>query len=64
MAGKVRVSKIEIGGGNAFRVILSDGKELDGLLRLAPDAVSPDDRLTVQIDAILCPFDDAGRGTE
>lgn len=65
MAGKVRISKIEIGGGNACRVILSDGSELDGLQRVAPGAVSIDDILTVQIDAILAPFDDsARRGTD
>lgn len=59
MAEKVRISKIEIdGNGNAWRVILSDGKELDGLERIAPDVIMLNDIMKVQIDVIIGPSDD------
>ena len=58
MADKVRISRIEIdGNGQPCRVILSDGKELDGLLRIAPAEITPDDILRVQIDAVVGPSD-------
>lgn len=58
MAEKVRISNIEIdGNGNACRVILSDGKELDGLERIAPGVIMLDGIMKVQIDAIIGPSD-------
>jgi len=56
MTEKVHVSKIELcGDRDRCRVILSDGKELDGLQRIAPGEATPSNLLTVQIDAILWP---------
>ena len=58
MTDKVRISRIEIDGdGYPCRVILSDGKELDGLQRVAPGAIMPNDIMKVQIDAVIGPSD-------
>lgn len=59
MAEEVRVSRIEIGGDEKpCRVFLSDGKELVGLGRVAPEPVARGGLLKVQIDAHIGPSKD------
>lgn len=51
---KVRIVAVEIGGeAGGCRVLLSDGKELDGLLEVALPSITADPFLTVQINAVI-----------